>query len=142
MPANIEKRYELRDLMADDLFIVVNIISKIGVKEFKACFESEEVKAAVLSVMKKTDGDGKARTYGEGDIVSIGVSVALDIAAILMANIGKCKSDIYALLSNLSGMKEKEIAKLPLKTFTDMIFDLVRKKEFADFFQDAAKFLK
>ena len=134
MPANIEKRYELRDLMADDLFIVVNIISKIGVKEFKACFESKEVKAAVLSVMKKTDG--------EGDIVSIGVSVALDIAAILMANIGKCKSDIYALLSNLSGMKEKEIAKLPLKTFTDMIFDLVRKKEFADFFQDAAKFLK
>lgn len=134
MPANIDKRYELRDLMADDLFIVVNIISKIGVKEFKACFESEEVKAAVLGVMKKADG--------EADIVSIGVSVALDIAAILMANIGKCKSDIYALLSNLSGMKEKEIAKLPLKTFTDMIFDLVRKREFADFFQDAAKFLK
>ena len=120
--------------MADDLFIVVNIISKIGVKEFKACFESEEVTAAVLGVMKKADG--------EADIVSIGVSVALDIAAILMANIGKCKSDIYALLSNLSGMKEKEIAKLPLKTFTDMIFDLVRKREFADFFQDAAKFLK
>lgn len=134
MPENIEKTYELRNLEADDLFIVINIINKIGIKEFKACFESEEVKSAVLNMAKKTDDSA--------DVVSIGVSVAFDIATILLANIGKCKNDIYALLAHLSGMKEKEIAKLPVKTFTSMVVDLVQKEEFADFFQDAVKLFK
>lgn len=145
MLANIDKSYELRNLEADDLFIMVSIISKIGIKEFKACFESDEVKAAIKTMFEQkgnADDDGEKADAENDGIVSVGVSVALDIAAILMANIGKCKNDIYALLANLSGVKEKEIAKLPIKTFTGMIFDLVKKKEFADFFQDAVKFLK
>lgn len=142
MSENIEKTYELRNLEADDLFIMIGIISKIGIKEFKVCFESDEVKAAIANVAKQHQ-DSDANEDADDDVVaSIGISVALDIAAILLANIGKCKNDIYALLANLSGMKEKEIAKLPIKTFTGMIFDLVKKKEFADFFQDAVKFLK
>lgn len=142
MSENIEKTYELRNLEADDLFIMIGIISKIGIKEFKGCFESDEVKAAITNVAKKKK-DADANEDADDDVVaSIGISVALDIAAILLANIGKCKNDIYALLANLSGVKEKEIAKLPIKTFTGMIFDLVKKKEFADFFQDAVKFLK
>nr|DAH31961.1 MAG TPA: hypothetical protein [Caudoviricetes sp.] len=142
MSENIEKTYELRNLEADDLFIMIGIISKIGIKEFKGCFESDEVKAAITNVAKQKK-DADANEDADDDVVaSIGISVALDIAAILLANIGKCKNDIYALLANLSGVKEKEIAKLPIKTFTGMIFDLVKKKEFADFFQDAAKFLK
>ena len=154
MPENIDKTYELRGLEADDLFIMVNIISKIGIKEFKGCFESDEVKAAIKTMFEQKknadDGsekaeadDGSEKAEADDDsFVSVGISVALDIAAILMANIGKCKNDIYALLANLSGMKEKEIAKLPIKTFTGMIYDLVKKEEFADFFQDAVKFLK
>ena len=145
MPENIDKTYELRGLEADDLFIMVNIISKIGIKEFKGCFESDEVKAAIKTMIEKkknADGDSEKAEADDDGFVSVGISVALDIAAILMANIGKCKNDIYALLANLSGMKEKEIAKLPIKTFTGMIYDLVKKEEFADFFQDAVKFLK
>lgn len=145
MPENIDKTYELRGLEADDLFIMVNIISKIGIKEFKGCFESDEVKAAIKTMFeqkKNADDDSEKAEADDDSFVSVGISVALDIAAILMANIGKCKNDIYALLANLSGMKEKEIAKLPIKTFTGMIYDLVKKEEFADFFQDAVKFLK
>lgn len=145
MPENIEKTYELRSLEADDLFIMVGIISKIGVKEFKACFESDDVKDAIKTMFDQkgnADDDGEKADADDDGFVSIGISVALDIAAILMANIGKCKNDIYALLANLSGMKEKEIAKLPIKTFTSMVVDLVKKKEFADFFQEAVKLFK
>lgn len=142
MPENIEKTYELRGLMADDMFIMFSIISKIGIKEFKACFESDDVKAAVLNMAKKADENGDAEADEGADVVSVGISVALDIASILLANIGKCKNDIYALLANLSGMKEKDIAKLPIKTFTSMVIDLVKKEEFADFFQDAVKLFK
>jgi hypothetical protein len=142
MPENIEKTYELRNLEADDLFIMISIVNKIGIKEFKACFESDDVKAAVLNMAKKADENGDAEADEGADVVSVGISVALDIASILMANIGKCKNDIYALLANLSGMKEKDIAKLPIKTFTSMVIDLVKKEEFTDFFQDAVKLFK
>lgn len=142
MPENIEKTYELRGLMADDMFIMFSIISKIGIKEFKACFESDDVKAAVLNMAKKADENGDAEADEGADVVSVGISVALDIASILLANIGKCKNDIYALLANLSGMKAGDIARLPAKTFTSMVVDLVKKEEFADFFQDAVKLFK
>lgn len=142
MPENIEKTYELRGLMADDMFIMFSIISKIGIKEFKACFESDDVKAAVLNMAKKADENGDAEADEGADVVSVGISVALDIASILLANIGKCKNDIYALLASLSGMKAGDIAKLPAKTFTSMVIDLVKKEEFADFFQDAVKLFK
>lgn len=142
MPENIDKTYELRGLMADDMFIMFSIISKIGIKEFKACFESDDVKAAVLNMAKKADENGDAEADEGADVVSVGISVALDIASILLANIGKCKNDIYALLSSLSGMKAGDIAKLPAKTFTSMVIDLVKKEEFADFFQDAVKLFK
>lgn len=140
MPENIEKTYELRDLQADDLFVLVSIVSKIGIKEFKACFASDDVMAAVKSMAKKDEKEEAADN--SNDITSVGISVALDIAAILMANIGKCKNDIYALLANLSGMKAADIAKLPVMTFTSMVVDLVKKKEFADFFQEAVKLFK
>lgn len=142
MPENIDKTYELRGLMADDMFIMFSIISKIGIKEFKACFESDDVKAAVLNMAKKADENGDAEADEGADVVSVGISVALDIASILLANIGKCKNDIYALLANLSGMKAGDIARLPAKTFTSMVVDLVKKEEFADFFQDAVKLFK
>lgn len=139
MSTNIDKIYELRDLQADDLFIMMNIVNKIGIKEFKACFESDEVKAAVLNMAKTKEDD---KTDESADVVSIGISVALDIATILLANIGKCKNDIYALLAQLSGLTVGDIAKLPVKTFTGMVIDLVKKEEFADFFQDAVKLFK
>lgn len=139
MSTNIDKTYELRDLQADDLFIMISIVNKIGIKEFKACFESEEVKAAVLNMAKdKENSEADEST----DVVSIGIAVALDIATILLANIGKCKNDIYALLAQLSGMSAGDIAKLPVKTFTGMVVDLVKKEEFADFFQEAVKLFK
>lgn len=139
MPTNIDKTYELRELQADDLFVIINIVNKIGIKEFRACFESEEVKAAVLNMIEQKE-DGEADE--SADVVSIGIGVALDIATILLTNISKCKNDIYTLLANLSGMTIGDIAKLPMKTFTGMVIDLVKQEEFADFFQDAVKLFK
>lgn len=115
---------ELRPLKADDLFPMFNIISKIGLKEFKDCFSSDEVKA----VMSKG-----------GDVTSVGVAVAFDVASIIFGNIGKCKEDIYQFLSGLSGLKPKEVAELPPDVFLKMIVDVVKKEEFSDFFQQVQK---
>lgn len=125
------KAFELRDLTADDMFPMFQIISKIGIKEFKSCFESDAVKSAVANVA--------AGEQDKTDITAVGMMIGLDIAGILMANIGHAKEDIYSLLSGLSGMTRNEIAALPFAVFTEMIIAVVKKKEFKDFFQAVTK---
>lgn len=126
------KAYELRNLTADDIFPMFQIVSKIGIKEFKTCFDTPEIKGAIAKV-----------TAGEdADLNTVGMFVALDIAGIIIGNLPKCKDDIYLLLSQLSGKDKKEIAALPLATFIQMVTDVVRKEEFKDFFQVVAKLFK
>ena len=128
-----EKAYVLRSLTADDMFPMFQILSKIGIKEFKSCFESARIK----SVLTKT-AEGKE----ELDADAIGMMVFMDIAGILLANLPKAKDDIYLLLSQLSGMAKKEIAALPMVTFTEMVVDVIRKEEFKDFFQVVSRLFK
>ena len=129
------KAYELRSLTADDMFPMFQIISKIGVKEFKNCFETPEV----MQMMKDMTSGGKTK---DDVAASVGVAVAIDIAGIIMSNLSACKKDIYMLLSQLSGMDTKEIASLPMATFMEMIIDVIKKDEFKDFFQAVSKLFK
>ena len=62
------KAYVLRDLTADDVFPMFSIISKIGIKEFKNCFESDDLK---VLASKATSG----KEASEADIAAIGVAV-------------------------------------------------------------------
>ena len=129
------KAYELRSLTADDMFPMFQIISKIGIREFKSCFESENVKKLVaeLASGKVSQDELKA---------TVGVTVAIDLASVILSNLAKCKEDIYQLLSQLSGMSVKEIGKLPMMTFMGMVIDVIKKREFADFFQEVVKLFK
>ena len=129
------KAYNLRDLEADDVFPMFQIISKIGIREFKSCFESENVKKLVAEA-------ASGKTGGDEMKAAVGVAVAFDIASVILSNIGKCKDDIYQLLAQLSGMTGKEIGKLPMMTFVEMIADVIKKKEFSDFFQAVVKLFK
>ena len=128
------KTYELRALTADDIFPMLKIISKIGIKEFRSCFETETVRKSIASAAKGTDG--------QADLTSIGMTVMLDVAAVIISHLEDAKEDIYGFLSNLSGMKKKDIAALPMGTFIEMIVDVIKKDEFKDFFQVVSKLIK
>lgn len=123
------KNYELRSLTSDDIFPMFQIISKIGIREFKSCFESPDVKAAIV----KSEGT---------DLNSVGLAVMLDIGGIVLANVPKAKDDIYLLLSQLSGLTKQEIGALPMATFAQMVIDVIRKDEFKDFFQVVSRLFK
>ena len=129
-----EKLYELRSLTADDIFPMVQILSKVGLKEVKNCFDGEDVKKAI-----------KAMASGENaetNVETVGIAVALDIASVIAENLPKCKDQIYQLLSQLSGMDKKQIAALPMATFIEMIIDVITQDGFKDFFQVVSKFSK
>ena len=122
----MNKVYTLRALQSDDLFLMLKVINKIGIKEIKKCFESEAVVKAITAM---TDGK-KVK-----DTATVGMTVMLEIADVLARNLPACRDELYQLLSTLSGMTEAEIAKLPMLTMIDMVMDVVKMQEFADFFQ-------
>ena len=129
------KAYELRRLTADDVFPMFQIISKIGIKEFKTCFESPEV-------MQMITGEASGKKGQDDVATSVGMKIAFDLAGIIVSNLASCKNDIYQFLAQLSGMTVKEIGALPMMTFFEMIIDVIKKEEFKDFFQVVAKLLK
>ena len=128
-----EKKYELRALQAKDIFAMTRIISCIGIKEFRSCFDSDDVKV-VIAAMK--NGDKTA------NVDSVGIAVVINAADVIINNIGKAEQYIYQFLANLSGMSKKELEELEMIIFIEMITDVFKKDEFKDFFELASRFVK
>lgn len=124
----MEKTYTLRKLKADDTFLMLKLIKKIGIKEIKNCFESPDVKEAIANGVD-----------GETNFAAVGMTVALEIASLVVSNLADCREEVYMLLSALSGMKREEIAEMPLADFMGMIVEVIKKEEFRDFFQAVFK---
>lgn len=116
------KNYELRPLVAADMGSICKIISAIGVRQFKECFNIDQIK-----------------TVDKTDIEKIGFGVVFDIAGIIISNIPKAEGEIQAFLASLTGAKIDEIKKMPFADYGEIIIDVVTKKEFQDFFKRVMK---
>lgn len=121
-----EKKFELRKLCAKDIFVMVKIISKIGISEFKNCFKSPSVHSKIKSNM---------------DFSAIGLEVIIEMVGTVLENLPKCESDIYSFLADLSGMKSNEISELGMSEFAELIEAVLTKEEFKDFFTVVSKYL-
>ena len=124
-----EKTYTLRELKADDLFMVLRIINKIGFSELKKCFDGEIVRKAIADAGKE-----QADNQAEDIVAAVGMQIMVDVAALVVERLPECRTELYQFLAALSGMKEKEIAELPMGTFAGMVMETIQKEEFADFF--------
>lgn len=127
------KPYTLRELEADDFFLVCTIITKIGVREVKALFASPAIQTLVTNALADKEGE-EAKEAFEKLANEVGVSVMIDIAGMIMSHLPDCKNEIYSLLANLSGMKPDEIAKMKMPMFAKMVIDVIKQEGFKDFF--------
>lgn len=123
-----EVTYELRKLQSSDIFLMVKIINKIGAQKFKSAIESTGVLEAI--------GDENANE------VTIGISVAIEIAMIVLEHLPDAEDEIYGFLSNLSGLKCKELQAIEPADFAEMIIAVFEKQEFKDFIKVASRFVK
>lgn len=121
-----ETTFELRTLEAKDIAPCASILSKIGISELKQCFSPEEMQGMI---------DGK-------NVEAAGIAVGLNIAGVVLSNYEKAQTDIFKFLASLSGMDIKDVEKLPLDTFTEMIIAVVQKEEFKSFFSVVSKLFK
>lgn len=125
-----EKKYTLRKLEAKDIAPMASILSKIGLKEVKNCFSPDDMKAIA-------GGEGGIEAVG-----AVGVSVAFEIAGVILSNYERCQNDVFSFLASLSGMDIKQIESLPLGTFAEMVIDVVKKEDFKDFMKVVSKLFK
>ena len=121
---NTEKNYELRPLVASVMGVICKIITAIGVRQLKECFNVDQFK----------EGKGE-----EASLEEIGFSVVFDIAGIIISNIPKAEEEIQSFLASLTGMPLCKIKKLPIADYGEMIIDVVTKEEFQDFFKRVMK---
>lgn len=151
-----EKPYIFRTLGAQDVFLMVRILNKIGFRQVKECLSADNIQALINAAVSGSDTQDAqkdaqdaaqetqdAQADQESVLASVGVGVAIDAFGLLLENLPKCEADIYQLLAQTSNLSVDTI-KAPGNAvmFMEMIVDFLHKKEFGDFFKVAKKLLK
>ena len=129
---------ELRKLKSDDLFPMFEILSKIGFQDLKQVMDVDKIE----SFMDAVSNSDKVKEGNVDPVKVMGVSVIADVLQIVMKNLPSCRKEIYTFLSNVSGMKTKEIGELPPGDLVRMITQVIRMDEFMDFFSAVSELFK
>lgn len=125
-----EKPYTLRDLCDEDLYTVTEIIAKALPDEAKKVFAQ---KYAEEKAKAEKDKDKKKKV----DMVElVGAMVGFDIIRFILSNIKSIKEEVYALLSDLSGIPAADIKKMPFGTTPKMIKEVFTNARNTDFFKE------
>ena len=126
-------KYEMRNLQATDIFSVVKILNGIGLKNIKEAINIEEI-----------NNIRKGMTEDNVDVISsqVGVKVVMSIATVILENLLKVENDLYTFVSSVIGVKAKDVAKMDMGEFMDVLITIIQKEEFKDFFKRASKLIK
>jgi hypothetical protein len=117
----IERPYTLRRLKDGDLFPLLKILKKIGIRDCKEAF---------IQVAS-----------GEKSVKQIGIMASFDIADILIGNLAKAEDEIYELWSDLSGIPAEEMKDMEFGTLPLMIMDTFSEARNTGFFRVLSRFL-
>lgn len=130
--------YTIRTLNAEDIFPVVNIISKIGISEIKKSFNGAAIHSLVKDVKKEKGKDVDNDTLTK----EVGVSIFFDFAEIVLKNLGKCKEEIFEFMSSVTSISVADLKTLSPAEFMEMVIAVFKKNEFKDFMRVVLKFVK
>ena len=120
---------ELREIKTSDMFTMITILNKIGVKEIKNLITPDKIQ----SLTKKED---------DQDLTTVlGFNLIMEVAGLILGNLPACEQDVYRFVSGLSGLKVQEIADLPPAEFADIVIRIIKKPEFMDFFKVVSRSL-
>ena len=124
---------ELRRLQATDLFGMVKILNGIGLKNFKDVIDTNKIKE-----MRKSINDDNA----EQVVSDIGMNVVMSVLSVILENLPSVESDLYNFIGSIANMKAKDVAKMDIGDFMDLLISIAQKEEFKDFFKRASKLIK
>ena len=124
---------ELRRLQATDLFGMVKILNGIGLKNFKDVIDTNKIKE-----MRKSINDDNA----EQVVSDIGMNVVMSVLSVILENLPSVETDLNNFVGSVANMKAKDVAKMDIGDFMDLLISIAQKEEFKDFFKRASKLIK
>lgn len=123
----IERPYTLRKLKDSDLYPLLQVLRKIGIKDV----------AKDAFVVDTPEGEENIKKKAE----KVGASVVLNMADLLIENIGKVSEELYVLWSDISGIPAEEIKEMEFGTLPLMIYDSFAEVKNTAFFKVLSKLL-
>ncbi len=125
----VEKPYTLRPLCDEDLYPILDIIAKLCPEDLQPIFTKAMDKFTRRE--KEAEGDKSVLEELANDF---GMDVVMQLGLIIIRNMKTVKDDVYAMLSDLSGLSADVIRKMPFGTTPKMIMDVVKEVRNLDFF--------
>ena len=126
-------KYEMRSLQASDIFLVVKILNGIGLNNIKEAINFEDINNIRKGMVK----DNSENIYSQ-----VGVKVVMSITTVILENLPKVENDLYTFVGSVIGVKAKDVAKMDMGDFMDVLVSIIQKEEFKDFFKRASKLIK
>ena len=130
-------KYEMRSLQASDIFSVVKILNGIGLNNVKEAINIEEINNIRKTMVEDNSEDNSEKVYSQ-----VGVKVVMSIATVILENLPKVENDLYTFVGSVIGVKAKDVAKMDMGEFMDLLIAIIQKEEFKDFFRRASKLIK
>lgn len=122
MEEEVEVRpYTLRKFKDGDLFPLLNILKKIGIKDCKEAF----IQVAT----------------GEKTLKQIGMLAAFDLSDILIGNLTKVEAEVYSLYADMAGITVDQIKEMEFGTLPLMIYDSFHGVKNTSFFKVLSRLL-
>ncbi len=112
-------RFQLRALKDDDMYTIIHLV--------EALLPETGVRDAFAAV-----------ALGNMSFAQVGARVMVDMILSIMKNAGAVKDDLYAFLSDLSGITPEKLKEMPLGTTPAMLWALYKDAKSADFFEDVS----
>lgn len=117
----VKKPYTLRDLNDEDIYPLCEIIGKVL---------PDDMKEAFVQIMS-----------GEKSLKDTGIMVVFDLGKLILKNFSSVKTEMYGLLSDMSGIPVEELKKMPFGTTPRMIKDIFQDAKNTDFFKELSELL-
>ena len=127
----VEKPYTLRPLCDEDLYPILDIIAKLCPEDLQPIF----TKAMDKFTRREKEAEGD-KSILEDLANDFGMDVVMQLGLIIIRNMKTVKDDVYAMLSDLSGLSADVIRKMPFGTTPKMIMDVVKEIRNLDFFRE------
>ena len=133
--------YNMRNLQATDIFSVVKILNGIGLNNVKEAINIEEINE-IRKTMTEDNSENNSEDNSEKVYSQVGVKVVMSIATVILENLPKVENDLYTFVGSVIGVKAKDVAKMDMGEFMDVLITIIQKEEFKDFFKRASKLIK
>ena len=143
--------FNLRKLKATDVFQMVRILSKIGLKDASKAIDKDTMKALKFKAPTMMEDDKEvplprekwteAQEMAESDAEAASDQVLLQAIGLVVDHIGNCENEIFKILADGLEKTTDEVKNMEAAEFMQLIYCYIGRESFKDFFMQAWKLL-